>query len=57
MAGACALLEYVDANLCGGEDFLDRHGNLGANTVTLDQADQVVALQTALSALRFVVSV
>lgn len=33
------------ANLGGGEDVLDGYGNLGTNTVTLDQADQVVALQ------------
>jgi hypothetical protein len=32
-------------NLCGGEDVLDRLRDLRANTVTLDQADQEVALR------------
>jgi hypothetical protein len=31
-------------NLGGGEDVLDGLGNLGANAVTLDEADEVVAL-------------
>lgn len=31
-------------NLGSGEDVLDRLGNLGADTVTLDQADEVVSL-------------
>lgn len=30
--------------LGGGEDVLDGLSNLGADTVTLDQADEVVAL-------------
>jgi hypothetical protein len=38
----------VMTNLGGGEDFLDGLGNLGADTVTLNQADQVVALRIML---------
>ncbi len=31
-------------DLGGSEDVLDGHGDLGANAITLDQADGVVAL-------------
>lgn len=31
-------------NLGGGEDVLDGLGDLGTDTVTLDEADEVVAL-------------
>ena len=40
----------VIANLGGDENVLDSDGNLGTNTVTLDQADEVVALENALLA-------
>jgi hypothetical protein len=36
-------------DLGGGEDVLDGHGNLGANAITLDQADGVAALQAVLA--------
>lgn len=38
-------MTVVATNLGSGEDVLDGHGDLGANAVTFDQADQVVALR------------
>lgn len=40
---------FVAAYLGGSEDVLDCNGNLGADTVTLDQADGIVALFTCVS--------
>jgi hypothetical protein len=40
-------LETRDTNLGGGKDVLDGLGDLGANAITLDQADQEVALVSA----------
>lgn len=40
-------------NLGGGEDVLDGLRDLGANTVTLDQADQEVALRDELAKYLF----
>ncbi len=39
------------AHLGGSEDILDGHGNLGANAVTLDNADREVSLWQALVVL------
>lgn len=36
-------------NLSGSEDVLDGLGDLGANAITLDQADEVVALVQTVS--------
>jgi hypothetical protein len=36
-------------NLSGSEDVLDGLGDLGANAITLDQADEVVALRGIVS--------
>jgi hypothetical protein len=42
-------------NLGGGKDVLDGHGNLGANAITLDQADGVATLSIRISCIvRFV---
>lgn len=41
-------MRVVMTNLGGGEDVLDGLGNLGADTVTLNQADQEVALRIML---------
>lgn len=43
-------------NLGGGEDVLDGDGNLGANAVTLDQADGVAALSTIVSEVARIVA-
>lgn len=33
-------------SLCGGKDFLDRTRNLGTNTITRDEGDKVITLET-----------
>lgn len=52
LAGTRANLESLlrETNLGGGEDVLDGDSNLGADTVTFNQADEIVALLPPLSA-------
>lgn len=40
-------------NLGGSEDVLDGDGNLGANAITLDQADGVAALKIGISYMAY----
>ncbi len=51
VGGARMSGSWAATDLGGGEDVLDSNGNLGANAVTLDQADGVAALQERVSRL------